>query len=109
MSLFERLVLRGYPHETLSQQHRMRPEISSLIRALTYPDLVDAPETLNRPPLCGLEDVVIFIDHRHPEDELADVMDRQASSSKENSYEADMTLKIIRYLGQQGLLLVLVY
>ncbi|KAI6121084.1 hypothetical protein F5141DRAFT_496683 [Pisolithus sp. B1] len=42
-SLFERLVLKGFPHVTLSSQHRMRPEISALIRALTYPDLKDAP------------------------------------------------------------------
>jgi superfamily I DNA and/or RNA helicase len=38
-SLFERLVLKGFPHVTHAQQHRMRPEISSIIRHLTYPDL----------------------------------------------------------------------
>ncbi len=38
-SLFERLVLKGYPHHTLKAQHRMRPEISRLVRELTYPDL----------------------------------------------------------------------
>ncbi|KAF9077135.1 P-loop containing nucleoside triphosphate hydrolase protein [Rhodocollybia butyracea] len=90
VSLFERLVLKGYPHETLLEQHRMRPEISSLIRELTYPDLVDAPKTQNRPPY---------------EDELPDVMDRQdltATSSKENTYEVEMVLKTVRYLAQQG-------
>ncbi|KAL8846636.1 MAG: hypothetical protein Q9221_008295, partial [Calogaya cf. arnoldii] len=29
-SLFDRLVLRGFPYQVLSQQHRMRPELSSL-------------------------------------------------------------------------------
>ncbi|KAE9384189.1 hypothetical protein BT96DRAFT_1008327, partial [Gymnopus androsaceus JB14] len=53
MSLFERLVLKGFPHETLSEQHRMRPEILSLIPELAYPSLVDAPKTQNRPPLRG--------------------------------------------------------
>ncbi|KAE9394090.1 P-loop containing nucleoside triphosphate hydrolase protein [Gymnopus androsaceus JB14] len=105
MSLFERLVLKGFPHETLSEQHRMRPEISSLIRELTYPSLVDAPKTQNRPPLRGLQDVIIFLNHAHPEDELPDITDRQdltASSSKENTYEVEMVLKTVRYLAQQG-------
>ena len=52
-SLFERLVLRNYPHQVLYQQHRMRPEISALVRQLTYPDLVDAPNTQGRPDLRG--------------------------------------------------------
>jgi superfamily I DNA and/or RNA helicase len=30
-SLFERLVRKGFPHTTLTKQHRMRPEISSII------------------------------------------------------------------------------
>ncbi|KAI9764248.1 MAG: hypothetical protein M1839_005971 [Geoglossum umbratile] len=53
-SLFERLVLAGYQHTTLRKQHRMSPEISSLVRHLTYPDLLDAPSTLNRDPIRGL-------------------------------------------------------
>ncbi|KAJ3782150.1 P-loop containing nucleoside triphosphate hydrolase protein [Lentinula aff. detonsa] len=104
MSLFERLILKGYPHTTLQKQHRMRPEISTLIRELTYPELVDAPRTQNRPPLRGLQDVVVFVNHTHQEDEV-DVTDRQdntATSSKENTYEVEMVLKIVRYLAQQG-------
>lgn len=104
-SLFERLVLGGYRHETLLEQHRMRPEISSLVRDLTYPDLRDAPKTLNRPHLRGLQSDIIFISHTHPEDTMADIADRKdqgTTSSKQNSYEVDMVLKIVRYLGQQG-------
>ena len=67
-SLFERLVLKGFPHVTLSTQHRMRPEIFSLIRTLTYPDLVDTPATQNRPNIRGLQSNVIFVDHSHPEE-----------------------------------------
>src|SRR5947207_6157264 len=52
-SMFERLVVRGFPHTTLSKQHRMCPEISRLIRHLTYPDLLDAEKTQNRPKLRG--------------------------------------------------------
>ncbi|KAJ4487682.1 P-loop containing nucleoside triphosphate hydrolase protein [Lentinula aciculospora] len=104
MSLFERLVRKRYPHTTLLEQHRMRPEISTLVRELTYPDLVDAPRTQNRPPLRGLQDVVIFVNHAHQEDEVdvADRQDRTATSSKENTYEVEMVLKIVRYLAQQG-------
>lgn len=83
----------------------MRPEISSLIRALTYPNLVDAPATTNRPNLLGVQDNVVFLDHQHPEDEepqLADRRDMNATSSKQNTFEAEMVLKIVRYLGQQG-------
>ena len=104
-SLFERLVLREYPHQTLSKQHRMRPEIADLVRQLTYPDLVDADKTKNRPNIRGLQDNVIFFTHAHPEDvnkRLTNSRDEGAKSSKQNKFEADMVLKILRYLGQQG-------
>ena len=104
-SLFERLVLKGYPHQVLSQQHRMRPELSALIRQLTYPDLVDASSTQGRPNLRGFQDNVIFINHSEPEMELAEVpdwRDNTSPSSKKNMFEAKMTLKCVRYLGQQG-------
>lgn len=104
-SLFERLVLKGYPHETLTEQHRMRPEISSLIRELTYPDLVDAPGTKGRPDLRGMQDNIVFINHDHPEDEelrVADRRDMDSKSSKQNTHEVEMILKILRYLAQQG-------
>jgi len=104
-SLFERLILKDYPHATLSQQHRMRPEISALIRHLTYPELSDAPRTKNRPDILGLCDNIVFINHDHPEDDnkqLADKRDMASTSSKQNTYEINMILKIVRYLGQQG-------
>jgi superfamily I DNA and/or RNA helicase len=104
-SLFERLVLRQYPHKTLSQQHRMRPEISHLIRQLTYPDLVDADTTQNRPNIRGLQDNIVFFTHAHPEDDnsrLQNSREEGAKSSKQNKFEVDMVLKVLRYLGQQG-------
>ncbi|KAK4548613.1 hypothetical protein LTR36_009523 [Oleoguttula mirabilis] len=103
-SLFERLVRAGFPHTTLQQQHRMCPEISSLVRKLTYPDLVDAPSTLNREPLRGVRNRVIFVDHKHPElpSDLADRRDEGISVSKQNKFEVDMVLKTVRYLAQQG-------
>jgi hypothetical protein len=104
-SLFERLVIAGYPHQTLQKQHRMRPEISALIRELTYPDLQDAPGTANRPTPRGVRDFIVFIDHQQPEDvnmNLADRRDMDAKSSKQNRHEVEMVMKIVRYLIQQG-------
>ncbi|KAL8800714.1 MAG: hypothetical protein Q9182_004986 [Xanthomendoza sp. 2 TL-2023] len=104
-SLFERLVLKGFPHHVLTQQHRMRPEISSLVRSLTYPELLDAPKTKGRPSLRGFRDNLIFVDHRHPEDDLQDTAnwrDMTSLSSKQNKFEAEMVLKCVKYLAQQG-------
>lgn len=105
VSLFERLVYAGLPHTMLTKQHRMRPEIASLVKELTYPELENAEKTENRPALRGLQNNVIFVSHRHPEtnaDKIADRRDADAKSSKENIYEADMVLRCVRYLGQQG-------
>ncbi|KAH0541822.1 hypothetical protein FGG08_003705 [Glutinoglossum americanum] len=102
-SLFERLILKGFPHQTLSQQHRMRPEISSVVRQLTYPDLTDAPSTAGRPDLRGFQGNVMFINHDHPEDENYQLnRDDPRGSSKQNKFEAEMTLKCVRYLSQNG-------
>jgi hypothetical protein len=105
MSMFERLVLAGVPHTTLNLQHRMRPEISSLVRNLNYPELEDAAKTQGRPHLRGLQDNVIFVLHSEAElnaKQLADRRDEGTQSSKENQYEVDMVLKFVRYLAQQG-------
>lgn len=83
----------------------MRPEISELIRHLTYPDLTDASRTSGRPDLRGVRDNIVFIDHTQPEDDnrdLADRRDMNSKSSKQNSFEVEMVLKIVRYLIQQG-------
>ncbi|KAG5728813.1 NFX1-type zinc finger-containing protein 1 [Termitomyces sp. T112] len=94
----------SYPHAKLTEQHRMRPEISSLIRELTYPELVDSANTKNRPNLRGVQDNIIFIDHDHPEDNdsrLTERRDGESTSSKQNSHEVEMVIKILKYLAQQ--------
>lgn len=103
-SLFERLILQGQPHCTLTSQHRMRPEISALIRH-NYPALEDATSTKNRRHLSGFQDDVVFFNHNHLEarhDALVDPLDQGAPSSKWNVFEAEMVLKCVRYLGQQN-------
>lgn len=104
-SLFERLVLSGFPHSTLAKQHRMVPEVSSLVRNLTYPELLDGDKTMNRPAPRGLQDRVIFISHSYPEGSLGGVADRNdigGKGSKQNPFEVQLVLRIVRYLGQQG-------
>ncbi|GJC87141.1 NFX1-type zinc finger-containing protein 1 [Colletotrichum liriopes] len=104
-SLFERLILQGHEHVTLQKQHRMHPEISDLVRQMTYPDLLDDPKTEARNPPKGLHGRVSFINHSQPEDladEIADRRDAGIPSSKKNRYEAEMVLKLVKYLGQQG-------
>ena len=87
-SLFERLVLKGYPHTRLMAQHRMRPEISTLVRHLTYPDLIDAPKTQNREDVRGLQNNLILINHDQPETEVAaeERRDMSAKTSRQNQY-----------------------
>ena len=105
VSLFERLIHAGYPHTTLLKQHRMCPEISTLVRNLMYPELQDDDRTKNRPAPRGLQDRVIFIQHDHPEVKFAQISDSRDEGSKEskrNTFEVEFVLKIVKYLGQQG-------
>ncbi|KAI8627392.1 ATPase [Xylariaceae sp. FL1651] len=104
-SLFERLILQGHPYATLCRQHRMVPEISQLIRAVTYPGLLDGDKTLRRPRIRGICGRVVFINHEHPEVEFGGIQDRRNSeptASKQNNFEAQMVLKLVKYIGQQG-------
>ncbi|KAK1966836.1 ATPase [Colletotrichum sublineola] len=104
-SLFERLILQGHDHVTLQKQHRMHPAISDIVRQMTYPDLMDDPKTEARKTPKGLQGRVSFINHDHPEDltdEITDRRDNGAPSSKQNHFEAQMVLKLVKYLGQQG-------
>ena len=83
----------------------MRPEISALVRDLTYPNLTDGPGTESRPYIRGLQNTVVFIDHNHPEDDDSSLSDPKylgATTSKRNKFEVDMSVKIVKYLKQQG-------
>ena len=47
----------------------------------------------------------MFITHSHPEevnDQLANIREVGSKSSKQNKFEVDMILKILRYLAQNG-------
>ena len=104
-SLFERMILQGAPHTTLTKQHRMVPEISAFPRHLTYPDPLDSPRTSGRPAILGLQDRVVFLNHGKLEDtdkKIRDRRDPSTKASKKNLFEAEMVLRCVKYFGQQG-------
>lgn len=104
-SMFERLILNGHAYTSLQKQHRMHPDISRLVRELSYPELEDGQNTRCRPSIRGLDERVIFVNHANPEmqdDILTDRRDPGAKASKENHFEAQMVVKTVRYLAQQG-------
>ena len=104
-SLFERLIKQGATHTTLHKQHRMAKEISCFPRALTYPELLDGPNTHDRPLIRGVQDRVIFVNHGRQEESDKSIKDRRdptMKESKKNLFEADMVLRCVKYLGQQG-------
>ncbi|KAK7426670.1 hypothetical protein QQZ08_006848 [Neonectria magnoliae] len=105
VSLFERLVLQGHYFTTLQEQHRSHPEISCYARMLAYEELEDSPTTYDREMIRGLPNRVSFVNHEHHEEEIIGVGERwdaSAKASKKNQHEAQMVLRLVRYLGQQG-------
>ncbi|KAL7947483.1 P-loop containing nucleoside triphosphate hydrolase protein [Trichoderma barbatum] len=105
VSLFERLIRQGHEFATLQEQHRSHPDISQFARLLSYPDLQDVPKTHNYKPIRGLQKRVVFVHHEHPEELLNNVSDRRdptSKASKKNTFEAEMVLKTVKYLCQQG-------
>lgn len=100
-SLFERLVLGGIPSVTLEVQHRMRPCISALIRS-TYPNLVDHTSVESFPSLKGVNDDVVFIDHRRREDRCLEDDEGFSSNSRSNVFEVEMSVEIAKYFLFQG-------
>ncbi|CAM9620630.1 unnamed protein product [Choristocarpus tenellus] len=105
VSLFERLIQRGYPHTTLELQHRMPPEVSKLVKDLTYPQLRDGPSTSNRPQLKGIRDRVCFVAHNEAEEgreTLRQRQDHDGTTSKINLHEVQMIQRTVRHLLLQG-------
>lgn len=70
ISLFERLVTNGFPCYTLATQHRMRPEISTLIQPI-YPFLKDHETVKIRSNIRGLNKNIYFIHHEIHEEKVS--------------------------------------
>ena len=96
VSLFERLVSNGFPCVTLQVQHRMRPEIASLVSSHIYDNaLIDAPSTENYPAVLGMKHNVFFVDHLQQESVDHDL------KSPCNDFEACFLARLCKYLLQQ--------
>lgn len=97
ISLFERLVRNDVPCITLEEQHRMRPEISQLMRHVhLYPNLKDHSSVLTFEDIMGIDGNICFIDHRYSEEQSGD------STSYTNSHETRFLACLCKYLLNQG-------
>ena len=90
----------GLPSVTLQVQHRMRPEVSNLIRRTMYPELEDHKTTLGRPRVPGVAVPVLFVKHQHPEMQDAEAADL-GSKSKVNQHEVAMVCRLAQHLRRQ--------
>lgn len=98
VSLFERLIKNKIPHVTLEVQHRMRPEIASLICPAIYNKLRNVDEVKNYEHIGGVGKDLFFIDHAFPEKPNPDGDVR----SHVNIHEANYMVALCRYLLKQG-------
>ena len=95
VSLFERMVHNGIPCERLSVQHRMRPEIASLMKHV-YEDLHNHECVSNFEDIKGVKRNMFFIKHNHLEEQGDD------THSHSNTHEAVFLVALCHYLLQQG-------
>ncbi|KAL3859446.1 hypothetical protein ACJMK2_009666 [Sinanodonta woodiana] len=95
ISLFERLVKNGVHCVTLLEQHRMRPEISVLVRHI-YPNLMDHSLVKQYGNVKGLERNIFFIEHTHEESYNGE------SRSYSNEHEAKFISALAKHLLKQG-------
>ncbi|XP_060863746.1 NFX1-type zinc finger-containing protein 1-like [Metopolophium dirhodum] len=92
ISLFERMVNSDVPYYALNEQHRMRPEVSSLITPVIYPNLLNHSSVLNRPHIRGVTKDIFFINHTNFETEVEEI------TSKSNDHEASFLIMFARHL-----------
>lgn len=95
ISLFERMVMNNVQCYSLNVQHRMRPEISALIKPNIYEFLQDHPSVMQRAPIRGVESVLYFIDHQEKESD-------SDGTSKKNLHEAEFLISLARHLVLNG-------
>ena len=95
LSMFERMINNGLCFHSLNRQHRMRPEISQLVRPI-YQKLVDNDNVQSYPHVDGVEADVFFYKHKNHEDF------KEEGRSYSNPSEAKFVKRLCKYLIQQG-------
>ena len=98
ISLFERLIANDVPVSTLAVQHRMRPEIASIVGNHIYEHLENHESVLNYENVKGIGKNLFFMDHYYPE-ENNPTGDKRSHA---NTFEADYVVELTRYLLKQG-------
>ncbi|CAG5123275.1 unnamed protein product [Candidula unifasciata] len=93
ISLFERLIKNNIPHVTLTEQHRMRPEISTYLQHI-YPNLQDHFSVFKYDNVRGVNSNVFFLQHEYKESEVDD------TTSKANIHEARFLTGLCKYFIQ---------
>ncbi|XP_026822366.1 NFX1-type zinc finger-containing protein 1-like [Rhopalosiphum maidis] len=96
ISLFERMVNNEVPCYMLGEQHRMRPEIASLICPSIYNELKNHFSVYNREHIRGVTKNIFFLNHNMNEIEVEEI------SSKSNDHEARFLIMFARHLILQG-------
>ena len=96
LSLFERLINNNVEHVTLDCQHRMRPEISNIMKII-YPVLTDHEKVTQYKPVRGVTKNTFFISHEYYEDLL-----KVDTTSSSNLHEALFVVQLSLYLIKQG-------
>ena len=96
ISLFERLILNGLSHAALMIQHRMRPQIASLVCPHIYDKLENHESVLKRDDIKGFDKNLFFFHHEHEEEENENLL------SHSNSHEAEMVKSLCLHLINQG-------
>ena len=95
LSLFERMIRNGMDCHCLDTQHRMRPEIASLLQDI-YPNLQNHSSVLEYPDVKGISSNLFFISHKYQE------ADNTELKSKLNQHEAEYIVALCWYLLLQG-------
>lgn len=95
-SLFERMINLGVPYVSLNRQHRMRPDISQLLRPVYGRELIDHDNVLDYEHVLGIEKNVYFVSHSAEEYKMGD------TQTFLNDHEAMYIECLTRYLLKQG-------
>lgn len=95
ISFFERMIKNGMNYNCLQLQHRMRPDISCIVKHI-YPELQDHDDVKEYPEVKGISTNVFLINHEYPEKTDEDL------KSYSNLHEAQYVAALCRYLLLQG-------
>ena len=99
VSLFERLINNNTKRQMLDIQHRMRPEISILMKHFYDKPIKDHSSVTLFRNVIGLKHNVLFFNHKNAENSDSSSLDNK---SKCNKFEAQLISRFADYLIKQS-------